>query len=294
MAQDIITENRICRNCKKEYEARVYSFFGVRILVGQGYCKDCAKKMFEAEKAKEEAARQATIAAIRKQWRLSCGIPTRFMFEDFETFDHAQDDGAFRKAYRRCLDYANKFPLDQSYRKYPSLLLFSHHSNGVGKTHLACSIAHTILNRWNGEWVNWDDWCGEELFLSSPVKVISEYDIFEQIQASFNYSSEEQGHLPGENDIINSLVAPRLLVLDDVGKEKRRDSEFVQRTLFRIIDRRYKLMKPMVVTTNRSPERLEFYLSADDRRDKASWDRLWEMCNGKAAQMDGQSYRRLK
>jgi len=293
MTQDIITETRVCRNCKKEYEAKVYSLLGSRILVGQVYCEDCAKKLFEAEEASKKAAQQVAIASIRKRWRQECGIPPKFMFEDFETFDQAQDNGAFRKAYQWCLNYANSFPLDHNYLKYPSCLIFSDHSNGVGKTHLACAIAHTILNRWNGEWVNWDEWYGEELLLPSPVKVISEYDIFEQIQATFNYSLEEKGYLPGENDIINSLVAPRLLILDDVGKEKRRDPEFVQRTLFKIIDRRYKQMRPMVVTTNRSPERLKIYLSGG-KGDEASWDRLWEMTKGKAIKMDGLSYRRLK
>ena len=130
----------------------------------------------------------------RRRWRNECGVPPKFLLEEFATFDDSRAGGIFRTAKKRCQDYAEKFPLDSNYLKYPSLILFSDHSWGVGKTHLACSIAHRILNRWNGEPI------------SCPVMFVSEPELFQQIQATYSYDPEEKKYRPSETDIINRLV----------------------------------------------------------------------------------------
>jgi len=268
----------ICRNCKKEYEPQYLELMGVRILKGQGYCPECARVVCEGEEAKEKVAREAAIATTRREWRQSCGIPPKFMFEEFATFCAEGDRLAFSNAHKRCLDYASKFSLD---KKYPSMLLYSDHSWGVGKTHLAASIAHTILNKWNGK------------PMACPVRFISEPDLFLRIQATYNYTPEEKPYRESESDIIKSLIGVRLLILDDVGKRKVQDLRFVQRVMFSIIDGRYKAMRPVVITANLDPERLKQYLGAG-QGDEATFDRIWEMVKGKVIKMDGQSYRRRK
>lgn len=293
MKPNIVTEPRVCRNpeCKKEYQAEIICLMGVRLLRGEGYCSDCAKKELESQEAKELAVKQATITSQRRQWRDTCGIPRKFMLQEFKGFDTQREGcSGLTKAYEKCLNYANKFPLDQSYLGYPSLLLVSDSSWGIGKTHLACSIAHNILNRWNGEGINWEVWNGELFKSSCPVRFISEPDLFLQIQATYNYSPEEKPYRDSETDIINKLVSVRLLLIDDVGKRRVQDPRFVQRVLFSIIDGRYKAMRPMVVTANLSPEGLKLYLGGGG--DEASFDRLWEMVKGKFIKIEGESYRR--
>lgn len=289
-----IYELRVCLNpqCQKEYNAQILDCMGVRFVKGAGYCPECSRRRFEEQESQEKAAKSAAIASLRRKWRHGCGIPFRFMEEAFETFKTNNEKAIFKKAYKTCLEYADNFPFDSGYKKCSSLLLFSDNSWGVGKTHLACSIAHRIISRWNGEGVYWDEWRGEEITLSCPVKVLSEYEMFMDIQNSYNYAPDKK-HLPSEADIIRGLVIVPLLILDDLGKRRVQDPRFVQRILFAVIDGRYKSSRPMVVTANLSPEKLKVYMGGG-QGDEASFDRLWEMIGGKATKMDGPSYRRQK
>jgi len=275
MTQETIKELRVCKGCETEYEAYGRVVLGVRVIFGRDYCPTCSKKLIAGMEAKEEAARLAGIAAQRRKWRETCGIPPKFMNEDFSTFQKERQ----AKAYQRCVIYADNFPLLQR-RGIASLLLFSEASWGVGKTHLAGSIAHRILDRWNGE------------DIACPVLFISEPEIYRRIQATYNFSPEEKSYRESEQDIINRLISVRLLILDDLGKEKRSDPRFIQRTLFAIIDGRYRYQLPMVITTNLSQEKLKLYLGGR-AGDEASYDRICELTGRKFIRMDGESYRRF-
>jgi len=237
-------------------------------------CPDCQKESEQRIAQQEKIAMQPVIAQKRRKWRETCGIPFKFMNEQFDTFEQKRQ----QEAYGKCYGYADGFPLIDS-RRYESLVLFSDSSWGVGKTHLACSIAHHILNRWDGEEI------------ACPVYVISEYDIFAQIQETFGLSFEEKKYRESEADIIRRLISIPLLIIDDVGKEKRNDPKFVQRTLFKIIDGRYKGARPVVITANLNPTQLKRYLGAGGE-DEASFDRLWGMTNGEFFNIEGESYRR--
>lgn len=279
MNQHIKTEQRTCIECKAEYEGRWLCVLGSKLLMGMGYCPECAKKKLKEEEAKERKANELIIATKRKQSRQNCGIPQLFMYKDFSTFVHKEGRSVFGKAFNTCFNYAEKFPLNEGVIKYPSLILYSESSWGVGKTHLACSIAHRLLDRWQGD-------------TACPVKFISEPELFQRIQATFNYDQEEKRYLPSENDIINELIRVRLLIIDDIGKRKIYDPRFTQRTLFAIIDGRYNTEKPVMITANLNPTGLRDYLGGVDNQ--ASFDRLWGMTEGKATKMEGTSYRRKK
>lgn len=185
----------------------------------------------------------------------------------------------YKQIFKTTLSYADEFPLSKRPYGYPSLALTSKKSWGVGKTHLACSIIHRILNRWDGEEI------------VNPVLFITEPDLFRSIRATYNFSYDEKRWRESEEDIINRLCRVSLLVLDDVGKEETTDTRFVQRVLYAIIDGRYKNMLPMVITANLDKDGLASHLGGS-RGNEASFDRLVEMCHGKIIQMDGVSYRR--
>lgn len=51
-----------------------------------------------------------------------------------------------------------------------------------------------------------------------------------------------------KNEIITSLSKYQLLIIDDLGAE--RTSEYMQETIFNIIDARYRSGLPMIITTN--------------------------------------------
>jgi len=286
MTENITKESRICKNldCKKQFEAEVIELLGAKLLRGDGYCQECAKKMFEEEEAHRIVVEKADIDKKRRHWRENCGIPPKFINEDFSTFEKKRQPEAFKW----CWEYAEKYPLPdhegQPYfyeRGYPSLLLFSNNSWGVGKTHLACAICNRILDRWDGQ------------PMACPVKLLSEPELFMRIQATYNYSFEEKQLRESESDILNGLIAAKMLVLDDVGKRRVLDPRFVQRILFTIVDGRYKAERPMVITANLNPAKLKAYLSGGVG-DNAIYNRLIEMCKGKSLQIDGESYRREK
>ena len=289
-----------CQDCAAEYTATVSRIYSTELELSGKRCPACREKYWAEVAAEEEAEHQLKLAQTRREWRVKSGIAPKFLTEDFSTYKHdpvtdKKKGWNLNEAYELCRDYAERFPVDyktslRGGKAYPSLLLYSLEeagtkdriatdSWGVGKTHLATAIAHRIIDRWQGETE------------TRIVDVISEPELFAKIQATFSYSQEERQHLPSADQIVQGLTYRPWLVLDDMGKEERKDPQFVQRTLFGLVDGRYKLLRPMVITTNKSPEALRKYL-AGNTGDEAVFSRLLEMCGGEFFRIRGQDYRR--
>lgn len=272
-----MTETRQCRECGKDYEPQYLHVLNTKILRGGGLCPKCADKAYDDELAKEKAAQAAMIMGDRRKHRVECGIPFKFMNRDFSNFEKGWQDTAFNK----CWKYANDFPTDKRPTGVPSLYLYSVGTkdntggNGTGKTHITCAIAHRVFDNWKGE----ERGCPRIIFVSEP-------DLFRSIQATYSFDQEERRMRESEDDIIKKLTYCDLLLLDDVGKERRQDPRFIQRTLFAIIDGRYKAELPIILTANLDADGLKAHL------EEASFDRFAEMIKGKRINMSGKSYRR--
>jgi len=265
-------ETMTCKTCGREFTANVVYIFGHR--QGRDVCPDCREIEQKLERDQEEANRAAEIARTRKSWRLSCGIPQLFQNKDFSNFD-TKRGGNTGEVYQKCFEYADKFPFTGT---YPSLFLYSDVVWGNGKTHLVAAIAHRILDRWQGEEI------------TCPVMFISEPEIYARIQETYSFTQEERQKRPSEQQIINKMVGVRLLIIDDLGKQQRKEDsmDFVRRTLFDIINRRYNAMRPVVITSNKDNKGLRDYLGPDE----AILDRLIEMTKGHILRNTGKSYRR--
>ena len=268
-----------CPECgRKDIEVSVYRLSDGTI---KKYikCPDCIAKHDAEREAKEKTERSADMPKRRRIARMGTGIPPRFMAKDFSNFDKGRSK-EIDAAFDMCYQYAEEYPIGKSAEGYRSLYIYSEKSWGVGKTHLSCAIAHRILNRW------------QDVDTACPrVRWVSEPHLFSKIEASFNYTWEDKQTMPNKEDIINDLIHADLLILDDVGKEKRQDPRFVQRTLFAIINGRYDRDYPIVFTANLKPTLLKAHLGTGGM-DEASYDRLLEMCHGKSIPIDGDSYRR--
>ncbi len=266
-------ETKKCIKCGEEYEPQYCDVVGLHILKGAGHCPKCARLVCEEEEAKDKSAKELEVREARYHGIESSGIPPKFLTESFKTFNKGWQD----KALVFCQKYADSFPVDKRPKGYPSLYLWSQNSWGTGKTHLSCAIVLSIFNRWTGE------------SRSCPwIYFVSESDLFRQIQATYSFNREQEQARDSEDDILRRLINCDLLILDDVGKERRADSRFVQRTLFGLIDGRYKLQLPIVLTANVSGDGLRRHL------EDASFDRFFEQIGGKSVCMDGESYRRKK
>ncbi|KKL44332.1 hypothetical protein LCGC14_2366720 [marine sediment metagenome] len=279
-----------CKDCKETYTPASAGFLGITIRMDGGRCSKCKMEALKAWEAEEAALKAQEIAAQRLKWRRGSGIPVKFLTAEFGTWDKDRP-GNVDYAYKKCLKYAEGFPIcyfkeiiEKEKPAYPSLMLMSpwvdaaQPGNGVGKTHLVAAIANNIFNRWKGETA------------ICPVKFITEGDLFNSIQATFGYSAEDRKRKPSLTRIIEILTYIPLLIIDDIGKEQRKNVEFVQSQLFALINARYNADRPVILTTNLNTIALGAHLEGDA---EAITDRLIEMC-GKDyfIEMTGESYRR--
>lgn len=129
-----------------------------------------------------------------------------------------------KKVYQYCLRYAENFQ-----KESPSLLLYG--NTGLGKTHLSLAIAKKVLGK------------GYSAIYGSA------QDLFRQVER------EHFGRDQAEKDTIGGLLGCDLLVLDDLGAEF--ESSYYISCLYHIINSRYSLKKPTIVSTNLTPKQLQ-------------------------------------
>jgi DNA replication protein DnaC len=242
-------------------------------------CPECNSKLVEETKNQEQSEREEYLVASREKFRRICGILPRFSSSNFSNFKLDSDNHGIANAYRKTKEYADTFPVASGGRGFNSIILFSENSWGVGKTHLAVSIAQTIIDRWNGT------------PMSCPIQFVTEPQLLLNITSTYNYSPEEKTYRDTEEKIIQKAIRVPLLIIDDLGKRTPSNPEFVRRIMFSIIDGRYSNNLPLVLTTNMSPEALRLYLGGG--KDESCIDRLIEMCRGSFLRLDGKSRRRI-
>lgn len=272
-----------CSKCKSTF---VFTGFYKNLLANIGInklpstCPKCSLLHLEAIKKDDQSKLfLSEVITNREAWRSHCGMNRKQIESTFDNYDQSFDDGKHKKDWKICKDYAERFPFVYP-SNYKSLFLFSSQAWGTGKTHLVSAIANRILDRWDGH----SNKC--------PVHFISEPELFRRIRATYSYTDEDRKTKPSEAKIIARYLEIPLLIIDDLGKEQVKDPDFVQRTLFAIIDGRYQRKLPVIITSNVGPTTgLKEHLGADNEND-ASWDRLYEMCGGKWVNMEGNSYRR--
>lgn len=124
---------------------------------------------------------------------------------------------------------------------------------GSGKTHAAAAAA-----RWVAEFDN------------RRVKFCVVVEMFDDLR-------------PDGPETVDSLADAPLLVLDDLGIEKR--SEWTDERLYAIVNRRWRYERPTIVTSNLTPDQLSEHVT------ERVWDRL---VNGDAVRLwlGGESRRR--
>jgi len=105
-------------------------------------------------------------------------------------------------------------------------------------------------------------------------------DLLGRLRRSYDEDAQEE-----EWRVIDELINVPLLVIDDLGKEKV--SEWVEQTLYRIVDARYRENKALVITSNFSLSELE---GRYDEVGPALVSRIAEMCEG--AHLMGRDWRR--
>jgi len=133
-------------------------------------------------------------------------------------------------------------------------------NNGTGKTHLAFSAIR------------------EQLLKGKTCKYILAPELYDEIKESFSKDSAESS-----KEILDRYARYDYLVIDEIDKTYGSATEFI--TLYRIINRRYESMKPVVLITNAEKSVLIDIITP------SSWERVVEYPGGSMF-MDWESYRK--
>lgn len=203
----------------------------VSIIFGRefkGACPEC-ERIAKAEREAEEqatAVREKRAAMARKLG--SALIPKRFADKNFTGYQ-AENEGQHR-ALRIATRYAERFAEIAPTGR--CLLLLG--KPGTGKTHLAVSIANEVMRTTNA---------------TAVYRTVG--SVLQAIRATYDRSNDQT-----EAQILAGLIAPSLLVLDEIGVSKEVPSDFELTTLFAIINGRYEELRPTIIVSNLEAEQL--------------------------------------
>lgn len=249
-----------CEYCKnKLYRKTIeWNLYGTKRVMKLDYercnCKDAQKywneydmkklQMLEEEKKLRMMQEFANkVDKIIKNSKMS-KRNLNYKFENFEVNSNN------KKVYQSLKNYSEKL-VNEVERK--GLILVG--NNGVGKTHLACSIANELIKN------------GIPIIYGTLINLLAElkntYDVYNNIS---------------EMKIIKLYEKVDLLIIDDLGKEK--PSEWGLEKLFTIINSRYENNLPVIITTNYDQNSLIDRLSINGKIEtaKSIISRLYEMC----------------
>lgn len=165
-------------------------------------------------------------------------------------FDNFETNNSNKKVFDNLKNYSEK--LVKCIEKKGLILVGN---NGVGKTHLACSIANELIE--NG------------------IPVI--YGTLINLLAELRNSYDTENNI-SEMEIIKLYKNVDLLIIDDLGKEK--PSEWELEKVFTIINSRYENNLPVIITTNYNQNSLleRLSLNGEIETAKSIISRLYEMC----------------
>ena len=196
-------------------------------------CECAAAKSRKEEAERKEYERRERIKKLRQRAFGDNSLAVGWRFEKTEIMTEALEKV---KAY---VDAWDKMREQQI-----GLLLLG--NVGTGKTHAAACAANALINR------------------QISVRFLHTTDLVQQMKGLHREDLEE---------FLDHLMRPQLLVLDDLGTQRRTD--FGMECIFHVVNRRELSGKPMIVTTNLS---LPAMRDAADLTERRIYDRVLMSC----------------
>jgi DNA replication protein DnaC len=248
--KNIVVQNSSvnCSICGEEVKAIKLDIPGLQIERWvQPKCK-CEVEAFDKEQLAFQ--RKTEELEVRKLFSIS-QLGEKLSSASFNNF---QIRSGSEIAYKASKNYCDGF----NPKNPTALILWGEPGNG--KSLLAACVNNELQK--NGH---------TTIFVSMP-------DLLTKIKQTFNNDREN------EEQILKALDICDLLIIDDLGAEKT--SDWVEETIFKIIDNRYRKKKPILITSNVSPYELSKKIGS------RSTDRILEMCI--EIKNDAKSYRTQK
>ena len=206
-------------------------------LFGKGILVGCLCECQAKERAAKLEAEEKVIAEKQLAKMRSAAFPDPIL----KSYRFDQDDGKNPQVSQICKNYVRHF--NDMKEKHEGLLLYG--PVGTGKTYFAVAIANALLD------------VGVSCLVTNFSRLTN--TLFELRD--------------GKQEYLDALNKYDLLVIDDLGTE--RDTEYMIEQVSIIIDSRYRSGKPLIVTTNLTPEELKH--PADKSRARI-YSRLLGMC----------------
>lgn len=213
-------------------------------------CQD--ERDAEEKAAREERNRQESALRWQQKIGMAC-IPERFKSRRLESFE-AETPGQ-KHAHEAAKGYADDFAR-VSAQNGRSLVFIG--KPGTGKTHLAIGIALQVME------------AGHSALFVTVMRAIR------RVKDTWGKSGES------ESDAIAAIVAPDLLILDEVGIQFGSETEKL--ILFDILNERYELRKPCILLSNFTLPEVQAFLG------ERIFDRLRED-GGQVVPFDWDSHR---
>lgn len=178
-------------------------------------CPECEKQ--RKQRRREESRRERE---EKKAHRLRIsGIPMRYQSKSFENYKPANEQEIEALSLcRHFTDYAS-----EKFQKGSSMIFCG--GVGTGKTHLACAIAHELIE------YQWD------VMYATAVAAIT------RIKATWERDSKEH-----ESYVIERYSTCDFLILDEIGVQFGTDAEKL--LLYRVMNARYENMRPTIMASN--------------------------------------------
>jgi len=209
----------------------------------------CRAEALEHEK---KVAEQADLMRRLERFKAYSLMDNRFEVSTFENWSHRPDN---QNDYILSTKYCENW--ETMYANNRGLLLYG--KAGNGKTFMSFAIANALYRK------------------GKAVMAISISRLLSVIKDSF----DNHGDL-GEADVLNTVRDASLLVLDDLGVEYK--TAWAYEKLYTIIDTRYRVGKPTIITTNFTLDALRENLATVDLRTKTTdpservFSRITEIC----------------
>lgn len=188
-----------------------------------------------AEEERQKTAAAEFSATMRSRWD-RCG------FHDSGLLRHrfATDDGGQKQITDTLKRYVSKW--SDVYRNNVGILLYG--PVGSGKSFLASCLCNALLEK------------------QASVCATSFSRVLNVLQSS-----------PDRQAVLDRLESFRLIFLDDFGAE--RDTPYAVEQIFSVIDTRYRIKKPVLITTNLTLKQME---NPENLVYSRIFDRVLEMC----------------